>query len=106
MKKTKIREVMDELHREKMKMLISELIEEAIGALIKRKMDSKEMMDSLNQELLGAVKVIFKEDLELREHDSDNNHYFGFYLDDKLIFEYGYCEDEIEDDKTEHKTLN
>ena len=102
--KNELKELMNDIHIKKMKSLISGLLGEPISVLMENNIDSVSFMNKINEELLGAVKVIFKENLELREHDLDNKHYFGFYLGDELIFEYGYYTDK--EDKTEHKLLN
>lgn len=105
MKNKEIAKMLEKLHKGKMKSLISELLKEAIEGLMRKQLSSPVIMETLNKELISAVKIIFKEDLELKEHDEADKHYFGFYLDDKLIFEYGYIQED-ENDKTRHKILN
>lgn len=105
MENKEIKKILEELHRGKMKSLISTLLNEGISTLIEKEINDIEILENLNKELISAVKIIFKEDLELRERDSEGKHYFGFYLDNELIFECGYNEVD-ENHKTRHKILN
>ena len=78
------------IHRDKMKQLMSDTLKEAIEVLIKSDKGTPKLMESLNKELIKAIKVIFKEDLIVKTSQKDDKVYMGFYLDDELIFEYGY----------------
>lgn len=86
-------ETLEMMHRGKMHILISDYIREIITALIEREGEidiTLELRESTNLEIVRAVKIIFKEDLEVRKSVRNDNIYVGFCLDDILIFEYGY----------------
>ena len=86
-------EMSEIIHRRKMYALISDCIREIITALMEKegKIDiTLELMELTNLEIVRAIKIIFKEDLEIRKSVRNNNRYIGFYLGNTLIFEYGY----------------
>lgn len=83
-------EFLYKIYRDKMKQLISDTLKEAIEGLIKSDKGTPKLMESLNKELIKAIKVIFKEDLIVKTSQKDDKVYMGFYLDDELVFEYGY----------------
>ena len=88
-----VNEMSEMIHRRKMYALISDCIREIITALMEKegKIDiTLELMELTNLEIVRAVKIIFKEDLEVRKSVRNDNRYTGFYLGDTLIFEYGY----------------
>lgn len=88
-----VNEMSEMIHRRKMCALISDCIREIITALIEKegKIDiTLKLMELTNLEIVRAIKIIFKEDLEVRKSVRSNNRYTGFYLGDTLIFEYGY----------------
>lgn len=87
-----VNEMSKMMYRGKMYALISDYIREVITTLMEEgdiniTLDLMEFTDSA---IVRAVKIIFKEDLEVRESVRNENRYIGFYLDDTLIFEYGY----------------
>ena len=88
-----VNEMSEMIHRRKMYALISNCICEIITALMEKegKIDiTLELMELTNLEIVRAIKIIFKEDLEIRKSVRNNNRYIGFYLGNTLIFEYGY----------------
>lgn len=88
-----VNEMSEMIHRRKMYALISDCIREIITALMEKegKIDiTLKLMELANLEVVRAVKIIFKEDLEVRKSVRNDNSYTGFYLGDTLIFEYGY----------------
>lgn len=83
------------MYRGKMYALISDYIREVITTLMEEEKEgginiTLDLMKFTDSAIVRAVKIIFKEDLEVRESVRNDNRYIGFYLDDTLIFEYGY----------------
>lgn len=83
------------MYRGKMYTLISDYIREVITTLMEEEKEgginiTLDLMKFTDSAIVRAVKIIFKEDLEVRESVRNDNRYIGFYLDDTLIFEYGY----------------
>lgn len=88
-----VNEMSEMTHRRKMYTLISDCIQEIITALMEKEGKTGitlKRMELTNLEIVKAVKIIFKEDLEVRKSVRNDYRYTGFYLGDTLIFEYGY----------------
>lgn len=84
------RQQFDEIHEAKMYNTISDLLKEAMEALMKREYVTKPLMRGLNEELIRAVNIIFKEELRVVETCKDDKEFMRFYVDKVCVFEYGY----------------
>ena len=91
----------EERAKHKMYYLISEFLKQQVNMLMKAADDLNTMiLEELNEYSIKMINYIFKEEPVIRKRfvKAEGRVYYGFYIDETLIFEYGLegIEDESE----------